>query len=130
MDARQRAARVAAEVQRSRAVADTARGVTIPELGVRVKGNEVRKNGISWNSSRRLGSLVGACAGVMDLKSPSAGATLSSVVIGNVPRVGTIFVAFANGTRHEIPLLQGSLTQMRKVDAAIARFNAMADAAS
>jgi hypothetical protein len=129
MNAQQRAARVAAEIQRSRAVSDTARGVTLIELGVRVKGNEVRKNGLTWSSSCPMGSLAGACAGVMDLKPPSAGAVLSSVVIGNVPRIGTIFVAFADGTRHETPLLQGSPAQMRKVDVAIARFNAMADAA-
>jgi hypothetical protein len=78
MNAQQRAARVAAEIERSRAIADTVRGVTLIELGVRVKGHEVRKNGLTWGSSLLLGSLAGACAGVMDLKSPSAGAMLSS----------------------------------------------------
>ncbi|HEY2574783.1 MAG TPA: hypothetical protein VGI74_00595 [Streptosporangiaceae bacterium] len=122
MNAKQRAAQVAAEIQRSRSSADVARGVTLSELGVRVKGNEVRGSGFR-------GALAGACAGVMDVKPPSGGAILSSIVIGNVPRVGTILVAFADGTRHEMPLRQGSPAQMRKVDAAIARFNAMADAA-
>jgi hypothetical protein len=130
MNAKQRAARVAAEIQRSRASAEAARGVTLSELGVRVKGNEVRQTGLTWNTSRYLGPLVGACAGVMDVKPASPGAMLSSIVIGNVPRVGNIFIAFANGSRHELPLRQGSPAQMREVDAAVARFNAMVDVAS
>ncbi len=89
----------------------------LAEIGVRIKGNEVRKIGLTWNSSRYLEPLVGACAGVMDVKTASAGALISSVVIGNVPRVGTIFIAFADGTRHEQALRQGSMAQMRKVDA-------------
>lgn len=129
VNAQQRAARVAADIQRSRSSADAARGVWLSDLGVRVKGNEVRKAAGTWKGSRYLGPLAGACAGVIDVKAPSAGAMLSSVVIGNVPRVGTIFVAFADGTRHEQPLYQGSPAQMRKVDAAVARFNAMADTA-
>lgn len=48
----------------------------------------------------------------------------------STPRVGTIFVVFADGTRHEIPLRMGTRAEMQKVDAAIARFNAMADAAA
>jgi hypothetical protein len=44
------------------------------------------------------------------------------------PRVGTIFIAFADGTRWEKPLCQGTRAEMAKVDVAIARFNAMADA--
>jgi hypothetical protein len=127
VSAQQRAAQVAAGVQRSRASVDMARGVRLPELGVWVKGNEVRKNGLTWNTSVYLGSLVGACAGIMDVKPPSGGALLSSVVIGNVPRVGTIFVAFADGKRNQIALSQGSRAQMRKVDDAVARFNAMVD---
>ena len=103
----------------------------LSELGVRVKGDEVRKiGGLTWDRCRLLGPLAGACAGVMDVKPPSAGAVIFSIVVGPVPRVGTIFVAFADGTRHERPLLQGSPAQIRKVDAELARFNAMADAAS
>jgi hypothetical protein len=81
-----------------------ARGERFPELGVWVKGNEVRKNGLTWNNSVYLGPLVGACVGVMDVKPPSGGALLSSIVIGNVPRVGTIFVAFEDGKRHQTAL--------------------------
>jgi hypothetical protein len=129
MTANERAARAAAEVRRSRAASDLTRGVTLPELGVRIKGNEVRKIGLTWNSSICLGPLVGGCAGVMDVRPPSGAAVLSSIVIGNVPRVGTIFVAFADGSRHEIALRQGSPAQMRKVDDAVARFNAIVDVA-
>ena len=130
MNAKQRAARVATEIQHSRAIAETARGVTLTELGVRVKGNEVWKLP-KWASSRYLGPLTGACAGIMDLKPASDAAFLASAVIGlNAPRVGTIFVAFEDGTRHEQPLRQGTRAQMQKVDAAVARFNAMADAAN
>jgi hypothetical protein len=42
MNARQRAAQVAAQIQRERAVADKTRGITLTELGVRVKGDEVK----------------------------------------------------------------------------------------
>jgi hypothetical protein len=63
----------------------------------------------------------------MDVKPASGGALLSSIVIGNVPRVETIFVAFEDGKRHQTALSQGSRSQMQKVDNAIARFNSMVD---
>jgi hypothetical protein len=130
MSAQQRAARAAAEIQRSRAAAETARGVTLKELGVRVEGNKVFSlNYLLRKEFRYLGPLAGACAGVMDLKTPTAGAMISSVVIGNPAKVGMIFVAFADGTRHEQSLRQGSRRQMQDVDAAVALFNAMVDVA-
>lgn len=130
MSARQRAAGTAAEILRSRAAAEAARGVTLEALGVRVKGNEVfNLNYLVRKKLRYLGPLAGASAGVMDVEPPSGGAVLSSIVIGNVPRVGTIFVAFANGKLHKKALLQGSPRQMRNVDADVARFNTMADVA-
>ena len=118
-----------AEVQRSRAVTAAAKGAVLNELGVRVKDGEVRKIGLTWNSSRVLGPLAGACAGVMDVKPASSGQFIGSAITGYVPRVGTIFVAFADGTRYETALRQGSPAQMRKVDEQIALFNRMADAA-
>ncbi len=130
MSAQQRAASAAAEIRRSRAAAEAARGVTLKELGVHVKGNEVfNLNFLLRKEFRYLGSLAGASAGVMDVKPASGGAVLSSIVIGNVPRVGTIFIAFADGKLHKRPLLQGSPGQMRNVDVEIARFNAMVDVA-
>jgi hypothetical protein len=130
MNARQRAAQVSAQVQRERAVVDKNRGVTLTELGVRVKGDEVWSLP-GWARGRHLGPLAGACAGVMDLKPGSQAGYVAAGIIGlNSPRVGTIFVAFADGTRHERPLRMGTRPEMQKVDAAIARFNAMADAVS
>jgi hypothetical protein len=82
--------------------------VTLAALGVRVKGNEVfNLNFLVRKELRYLGPLTGASAGVMDVQPASGGAVLSSIVIGNVPRVGTIFVAFANGKLHKKALLQG-----------------------
>lgn len=129
MNARQRAARVAAEVQLDRARADAAAAVVLlPQLGIVVKRGEVYARKLR---DRHLGPLAGACAGVMDLKPGSeAGAFVAGFLGTSPPRVGTIFVAFADGTRHEIPLRMGTRAEMQKVDAAIARFNAMADAAA
>jgi hypothetical protein len=130
MKAGQRAVQVAAQVQRERAIADKTRGVTLTDFGVRVKGDEVWSLP-GWTRGRCLGPLAGACAGVMDLKPGSQAVYVAAGVIGvNPPRVGTIFVAFADGTRHERPLRMGTRPEMHKVDAAVARFNAMADAAS
>lgn len=129
MDARRRAAKVAADVERSRAVASATRGVTLYELGVYVKDGEVWSQG-GWRPTRLLGPLKGACAGVMDLKPSSDAAFITTAVLGlNSPRVGTIFVAFEDGSRHERPLRQGTPSEMHKVDVAIRRFNTMADAA-
>jgi hypothetical protein len=125
----QRAAQVAAEVQRDRARTDAvARAVALPQLGIVVKRGEVYARKLR---DRYLGPLAGACAGVMDLKPGSgAGCLAAAIIATSTPRVGTIFVAFADGTRHEAPLRMGTRAEMHEVDAAIARFNAMADAAA
>lgn len=132
MNARQRAAQVAAQVQRERAQADAARAtsgvVVFSLLRVHVKHGEVysRKGFV-----RQLGPLSGACAGLMDLKPGSEAEYAVRAVIGvSTPRVGTIFVACSNGNRHETPLRMGTRAEMHKVDEEIARFNAMADAAT
>jgi hypothetical protein len=130
MNAQQRAASTAAEIRRSRAAAEVARGVTLKELGVRVKGGEVfNLNFLLRKEFRYLGPLAGASAGVMDVRPASGGAVLSSIVVGNVPRVGTIYIAFANRKMHGRPLRKGSPGQMRNVDSEVARFNAMVDIA-
>jgi hypothetical protein len=129
MNARQRAAQVAAQVQRERGRADaTAAVVPLGLLGIIVKRGDVYAR--TWRD-RYLGPLAGACAGVMDIRPGSEAGSIAAGIIGlNAPRVGTIFVAFADGTRHETPLRMGTRAEMHRVDAAIARFNAMADAAS
>jgi hypothetical protein len=128
MDARQRAAQTAASMQRERTAKDLARFVNLMEIGVSIRGSEVTKHGGGLRQKPQ--PLAGACAGVViDRPAPSEVGSFVANVIGFGPaRVGTIFVAFANGTRWERPLYQDSRSQMQKVDAAIARFNAMADA--
>ena len=130
MDARQRAAQVAAQIKQERARADVAASaVDFSLLGVVVKNGEVFARKF-W-SNVHLGPLAGACAGVMDVRPGSPAGYLAAGIIGtNTPRVGTIFVAMASGRRHETPLRMGTRAEMHRVDAAIARFNAMADAAS
>jgi hypothetical protein len=128
MDARQRAAQTSASMQRERTAKDLTRLVSLMEIGVMVRGREVRKVGGGFRQTPR--QLAGACTGVViDRPPPSEVGSFVAGVIGfGPPRVGTIFVAFADGTRWETPLHQGTRHQMQKVDAAIARFNAMADA--
>lgn len=129
VNARQRAAQVAAQVQRERARTEAARAVVaLPLLGIIVKHGEVYARKLR---DRHVGPLAGACAGVMDLRPGSQAGYIAAGIIGtNAPCVGTIFVALANGTRHETPLRMGTRSEMHKVDETIARFNAMADAAS
>jgi hypothetical protein len=117
-------------MQRERTAKDLGRLVNVMELGVMVRGGEVRKVGGGLRQTPK--PLAGACAGVViDRPAPSEVGSFVAAVIGFGPaRVGTIFVAFADGTRWEKPLYQGTRPQMQKVDAAVARFNAMADAVS
>jgi hypothetical protein len=129
MSAQQRADHVK-EVMRSRAAAKPQQDEAFKKLGVRVKSGDVRKIGRLWNTSRYLGPLIGACAGVIDDRAPSAGAMLSSLIRGKMPRAGTVFIAFVNGRRHERHLYWGSLTRRQKVDNAMSKFNEMADNAS
>jgi hypothetical protein len=93
-----------------------------------VRDGEVRKVGGGLRQAPQ--HLAGACAGVViDRPAPSElGSFVAGVVGFGPPRVGTIFVAFADGTRWKRPLYQGTRSQMQKVDAAVARFNAMVDA--
>jgi hypothetical protein len=128
MNASARAAQVARDVQRERARRGLGDLVIFSELGVMVRSGDV----IRMGHGRRgyLGPLVGACAGIMDVHPPSGGQIAASVIFGGNPRVGTIFVAVADGSRHEKPLLQGTRYAMHKIDQAVARFNALADAAT
>ena len=87
-NAQQRAARVRADIERSRAAASASRGAALQALGVYIKGKEVHKIGVFGGPGRYLGSLVGACAGVMDVRPPSAGQMANSLITGIVPRGG------------------------------------------
>ena len=134
MDARRRAARVVADVQRSRAKAamNKKRGYFFAVLGVRVKDGEVRSSslGVGWGHSRPLGPLAGASAGVMDVKRPGGGAIAWSVVIGDAPRIGRLFVAVADGTIRTRPLRPRSREQVQQINDEIALFDTMADIAT
>ena len=130
MSARHNAAREAGETQESHTATDLQRRVIFMELGAQVKDGDVRTVGFTWNRSRHLGPLAGAHAGVTDDKELSRTARIKAAVLGTSPRTGTIFVSFADGTRHETALRLGTDEQRQAIDAAMTRFNAMADAAA
>jgi hypothetical protein len=130
VDARKEAATEADDAQQSPEAADQARRVVLPELNVQVRDGEVRTVGVTWKTSHHLGRLAGASAGVTDEKQLSTVARLRAWVLGTSPRVGTIFVKFADGTRHETPLRLGTDERTQALNEAIARFNALANAAA
>jgi hypothetical protein len=99
-------------------------------LDVQVRGGEVRKIGPIWKMSRRLGPLAGAWAGVAEEKELSTAHKVTAEVLGSSPRIGTIFVSFPDGTRHETPLRRDSEEHVEELHKAIEKFNAMAKAAS
>lgn len=130
MRARQNAARGAGETQEAHTATDLQRRVVFSELDAQVKNGDVRTIGFTWNRSRHLGPLAGAHAGVTDNKELSRRARIKAAVLGTSPRTGTIFVSFADGTRHETALQLGTDEQRQAIDAAVTRFNAMAHAAA
>ena len=130
MSARHDAARKAGETQESHTATDPQRRVIFMELDAQVKDGDVRTIGLTWNRSRHLGPLAGAHAGVTDNKELSRKARIKAAWLGTSPRTGTIFVSFADGTRHEVALRLGTDEQRQAIDAAVTRFNAMADAAA
>ena len=130
MSARKNGARGAGETQESRSATELQRRVIFRELDAQVKAGDVRAVGITWNRSRHLGPLAGAHAGVTDIKELSRTDRIKAAVLGSSPRTGTIFVSFADGTRHETALRLGTDEQRQAIDAAVTRFNAMADAAA
>jgi hypothetical protein len=130
VSARQDAAREAGQTQESDAATDLQRRVIFTELDAQVKDGDVRTVGFTWNRSRHLGPLAGAHAGVTDSNELSRTARIKAAVLGTSPRTGTIFVSFADGTRHEIALRLGTDEQRQAINAAVTRFNVMADAAA
>jgi hypothetical protein len=130
VSARHNPVREAGGTQESHTATDLQRRVIFLELDAQVKDGDVRTVGVSWNRSRHLGPLAGAHAGVTDNKELSRTARIKAAVLGTSPRTGTIFVSFADGTRHEIALRLGTDQQRQAIDAAVTRFNAMADAAA
>ena len=130
MSARRNEVRKAGETPESQMAADLRRRVIFGELDAQVKDGDVRTVGITWNRSRHLGPLAGAHAGVTGETELSRTARITAQVLGTAPRTGTVFVSFADGTRHETALRLGTDEQRQAIDAAVTRFNAMADAAA
>jgi hypothetical protein len=130
VSARHNTSRGAGGIEQSDAATDLQRRVMFMELNAQVKDGDVRTVGVTWNRSRHLGPLAGAHAGVTEIKELSGSARIKAAVLGTSPRTGTIFVSFADGTRHEVALRLGTAEQRQAIDAAVRRFNAMADAAA
>jgi hypothetical protein len=129
MSAEERAAHVITEILHSGATAKTNPDVMLRKLGIRVRCGDVRQAGLVRGNSRYLGPLVGACAGVICSRKPTTSATLSSRIREKMPSTRTVFVAFANGRRHEHHLYWVSRTQIEKVNSQVSSFNTMVDGA-
>lgn len=124
---RQRAAHVPADYQLpTQAEMTGPRGTVLGYLGVEIVGDQVWTIG-GPTRGQYLGLLAGARAG-LDLPGLSAyGVSATTSGIG-AHRPGTISVTFATGARHERALRPGALLDASKIEAQIARFNALADA--
>jgi len=114
-----------ADALRSQADAD---GMFFGYLGVMIRGTDVRTIG-EHAPSRRLGSLKGACAGVIEPRRSWIGSYISSLLLGgNVPpKNARLYVAFADGTRYERMLLPWApIDAWPRIAGQIGRFNAAA----
>jgi hypothetical protein len=102
-------------------------GIVFGYLGVRISGTDVWTTG-RGTPSRCLGSLTGACAGIVEPRRSRIGTLMSSQLLGRVsPKKASLFVAFADGTRYERLVLPWvSDLDWPKVAGEIGRFNAAA----
>ena len=109
---------------RSQADAD---GMVFGYLAVRISGTDVWTTG-RGTSSRCLGPLKGACAGVAEPRRSRIGIFISSLLSGDLPpKNAKLYVAFADGTRYERLVLPWvSDLDWPKVAGEIGRFNAAA----
>jgi hypothetical protein len=121
---------VVEDEEESDMAADQSRPEVFPELNVRVRDGEVRTMGVTWQRSRQLGPLAGAWAGVNEQKELRGATRLIARMLGATPRIGTIFVTFADGTRYETPLRLGGEDQSQALQADVESFNALAKSAS
>ena len=96
-------------------------------LGVKISGTDVWTTG-RGTSSRRLGPLKGACAGVAEPRRSWIGTRISSLLLGDVPpKNAKLCVTFADGTRYERLVLPWvSDLDWPKVAGEVGRFNAAA----
>jgi hypothetical protein len=112
------------DVQSSQAGAD---GAVFGYLGVRISGADV------WTAargtpSRRLGSLAGAYAGVVEPRRSAVVSVLMRLLqLSYAPtRNVHVFVAFSDGSRYERLLLPWAGDDSPKIAGQIGRFNAAA----
>jgi hypothetical protein len=136
LPARQRAARVQAQADRQRAAADRRHGVSLPAIRVRVKGDSVWALAGGILPVQRLGPLEGSCPGIFSRTTPAppgAGDFVSELIKPGsfgVRYAGTLFIAFADGSRFDRPLNVRNRAELREIEKQIARLNALADNAS
>jgi hypothetical protein len=136
MNAKDRAAAIAAATAQAQLRAGLAKGINFPTLGVSVKGGEVREMRL-FGQGKLLGPLKGSCAGLTDLV-PSRneyGPGRTSLGYGMRNGSCTTFVAFEGGQQHtrrhvlKHPRIIGVVGAVdgSVLDAEIAKFNQLAD---
>jgi hypothetical protein len=113
-----------ADPSRSQAGAE---GMVFGYLGVKISGTDVWTTG-RGTSSRCLGALKGACAGLDEPRRSWIGTFISSLLLGDAPRKNArLYVAFADGTRYERLVLPWcSQLDWPKLAGEIGRFNTAA----
>jgi hypothetical protein len=113
-----------ADPLRSQAEVD---GMVFGYLGVKISGTEVWTTG-RGTSSRCLGPLEGACAGIAEPRRSRIATFISSLLLGDVPpKNARLYIAFADGSRYERLMLPWvSDLDWPKVGTQIGRFNAAA----
>jgi hypothetical protein len=114
-----------ADPSRSQAEAD---GMVFGYLAVKIRGTDIWTTG-RGTSSRYLGPLKGACAGIAEPRRSRISIFISSrLLLGDTPPRNTrLYIAFADGTRYERLVLPWvSDLDWPKIGGEIGRFNAVA----
>jgi hypothetical protein len=120
-----RRVRIVGEAQQPPAQAAAERGTVFGYLGVEINGTQVWTLG-GATGRRYLGPLLGARA-AMDLQGMSPYGVLTTMQGIGPHLVGSISVT-AGGACYQRALRPGALVDATKIEAQIARFNALADA--
>lgn len=138
MNAKDRAAAIAAATAQAQLRAALAKGINFPALGVSVKGGEVREMRL-FGQGKLLGPLKGSCAGLTNLVPSRNEYGPGRISLGYGMRNGscTTFVAFEGGQQHtrrhilKHPRIIGvaGAVDGSALDAEIAKFNQLADLA-
>ena len=101
--ASERAAAAQAQMQQDKLSQMLDQGHRFPELsGLSVRGNVVSVPGFWGGSSKKpVGPLAGSCAGIIEARQPTIAAHALAVYNASAPKAGRVFIAFADGSRHE-----------------------------